>query len=184
MDIALPLSDDVIVALKAGDQVELTGVVYTARDTAHQRMVGAIAAGQPLPLDLRGQVLYYVGPTPARPGQIIGSAGPTTAMRMDGYTIPLLEHGLKGMIGKGNRGADVRAALQRLKAVYFMAPGGIGALLSKYIRAVEVVAYDDLGTEAIRRLTVERFPVIVANDIYGGDLFEDGKAKYQRPRPA
>ena len=179
MDVTLPLADDMIAALRVGDQVELTGVLYTARDAAHQRMVAALAAGEPLPLDVRGQVFYYVGPTPARPGQVIGSAGPTTAMRMDPFTIPLLERGLKGMIGKGNRGPEVREALQRCRAVYFMTPGGIGALLSKYIRSVQVAAYEDLGAEAIRRLTVENFPVIVANDIRGGDLFEHGKALYR-----
>lgn len=179
MEIALPLTDDVVTQLRVRDQVTLTGSLYTARDAAHLRMVQAIQDGMPLPFDLRGQVIYYVGPTPARPGQVIGSAGPTTAMRMDGYTVPLLEHGLKGMIGKGSRGLEVREAIVRYRAVYFMTPGGIGALLSKHIRSVEVVAYEDLGTEAVRRLTVERFPVIVANDVYGSDLFEQGKAQYR-----
>ncbi len=179
MEVALPLTESIIASLRAGDQVELTGSLYTARDAAHLRMVQTIAAGNLLPVDLRGQVLYYVGPTPPRPGQVIGSAGPTTSVRMDPYTVPLLDHGLKGMIGKGNRGPEVRAALVRHQAVYFMAVGGIGALLSKFIKRVEVVAYEDLGTEAIRLLSVEGFPAIVANDIFGGDLFELGKARYR-----
>ncbi|MBI4499042.1 MAG: fumarate hydratase C-terminal domain-containing protein [Chloroflexi bacterium] len=184
MELTLPLTDAAIEGLRAGDRVALTGVIYTARDAAHLRMVAAIRAGAPLPFDLRGQVIYYVGPTPARPGQVIGSAGPTTSVRMDATTVPLLEQGLKGIIGKGNRGTEVRAALQQHRAVYFMAPGGIGALLSQYIRSVEVVAYEDLGTEAVRRLTIEGFPVIVANDVSGGDLFEQGKARYRIAGPA
>jgi fumarate hydratase subunit beta len=185
--IALPLTDDAIGALRAGDYVYLTGELLTARDAAHKRMCEALARGEPLPVDIRGQVIYYVGPTPAKPGAIIGSAGPTTSERMDGFTIPLLEAGLKGAIGKGGRAPAVREAFARHRAVYFLAVGGAGALLSKQIRNVEVVAYEDLGTEAVRRMTVEDFPVIVCDDIYGGDALELGKAQWRREevlRPA
>lgn len=178
--VRLPLTDEVIQRLRVGDYVYLTGALYTARDAAHRRMVEALQRGEPLPVDIRGQVIYYVGPTPPRPGMIIGSAGPTTAMRMDPFTIPLLEAGLKGAIGKGGRGPQVREALQRYRAVYFLAVGGAGALLSKQIRRVEVVAYEELGTEAMRRLEVEEFPVVVCNDIYGGDLLEQGKAQWRQ----
>lgn len=178
--IDLPLSDSVIEQLRAGDYVYLSGQVYAARDAAHKRMVEALRRGKPLPVDLRGQVIYYVGPTPAKPGAIIGAAGPTTAERMDPFTIPLLEAGLKGAIGKGGRGPEVREALQRRRAVYFLAVGGAGALLSKHIRRVEVVAYEDLGTEAIRLLEIEGFPAIVCNDICGGDLLEQGKSQWRR----
>jgi fumarate hydratase subunit beta len=154
--------------------------VYTARDAAHKRMIAALEAGDPLPMDIRGQVIYYVGPTPAKPGAIIGSAGPTTAERMDGFTVPLLKAGLKGAIGKGGRGPEVRKALQDHRAVYFLAVGGAGALLSKQITSAEVLAYEDLGTEAIRLLQLHEFPVIVCNDIYGGDLLEQGKAQWRR----
>ncbi len=179
--IQLPLTDDVIATLRAGDYVYLTGRLYSARDAAHRRMVEALKKGEPLPVDIRGQVIYYVGPTPAKPGAIIGSAGPTTSERMDGFTPMLLEAGLKGCIGKGGRGPAVREALQRYKAVYFLAVGGAGALLSKQIKSVQVVAYEDLGTEAIRVMEVEDFPVVVCNDIYGGDLLEQGKAQWRRP---
>jgi len=176
----LPLSDADVEALRAGDSVLLTGGLYTARDAAHRRMVEALSKGEPLPIDIRGQVIYYVGPTPAKPGAVIGSAGPTTAIRMDPYTPPLLEAGLRGIIGKGGRGPQVREALQKHRAVYFLAVGGAGALLSKRIKRVEVVAYDDLGTEAMRRLEIEEFPVVVCNDIHGGDLLEQGKARWRR----
>ena len=186
--INLPLSDGVIERLRAGDYVYLSGQVYAARDAAHKRMVEALRRGEPLPVDLRGQVIYYVGPTPAKPvlsgvegpGAVIGSAGPTTAERMDPFTIPLLEAGLKGAIGKGGRGPQVREALQRHRAVYFLAVGGAGALLSKHIRRMEVVAYEDLGTEAIRLLEIDEFPAIVCNDIFGGDLLEQGKSQWRR----
>jgi len=177
----LPLSDDDVERLRAGDSVLLTGGLYTARDAAHRRMVEALSKGEPLPVDIRGQVIYYVGPTPAKPGEVIGSAGPTTAIRMDPYTVPLLEAGLRGIIGKGGRGPQVREALQKHRAVYFLAVGGAGALLSKRIRRVEVIAYKDLGTEAMRLLEVEEFPVVVCNDIHGGDLLEQGKARWRRP---
>ncbi len=178
--IRLPLTDDTIEKLRVGDSVLLSGSLYTARDAAHRRMVEALSRGEPLPVDVRGQVIYYVGPTPAKPGEVIGSAGPTTAMRMDPYTIPLLEAGLRGAIGKGGRGPQVREALRKHRAVYFLAVGGAGALLSKRIRQVEVVAYDDLGTEAIRLLEVEEFPVVVCNDILGDDLLEQGKARWRQ----
>ncbi len=178
--VQLPLSDDIIEKLRMGDYVYLTGALYTARDAAHKRMFEALQRGEPLPVDIRGQVIYYVGPTPAKPGEIIGSAGPTTAMRMDPFTVPLLEAGLKGAIGKGGRGPQVREALQKYRAVYFLAVGGAGALLSKQIRRVEVVAYEELGAEAIRLMEVEEFPVIVCNDIYGGDLLEQGKAQWRQ----
>ncbi len=179
--IQLPLSDADIEELRTGDYVYLTGAVYAARDAAHKRMTEALRDGQPLPIDLRGEVIYYVGPTPAKPGAVIGSAGPTTAERMDGFTIPLLEAGLKGAIGKGGRTPPIREAFQKHRAVYFLAVGGAGALLARQIKSVEVVAYEDLGTEAIRRLGLEDFPVVVCNDVHGGDLLEQGKAQWRRP---
>jgi fumarate hydratase subunit beta len=179
--IQLPLTDKAVKQLRAGDYVYLTGTLYTARDAAHRRMVEALSKGDSPPVDIRGQVIYYVGPTPAKSGAVIGSAGPTTSMRMDPYTPPLLEAGLKGIIGKGGRGPKVREALQKHGAVYFLAVGGAGALLSKQVRSLEVVAYEDLGTEAMRRLEVEEFPVIVCDDIHGGDLLEQGKTQWRQP---
>ena len=184
--IALPLTDQAIEGLRIGDHVTLSGVIYTARDAAHKRLIALAGAGEPLPLDLRGQVIYYVGPTPPRPGRVIGSAGPTTAMRLDPYTPRMLELGVKGIIGKGGRSAAVREALRASHAVYCIAVGGTGALLNRHIVSVEVVAFEDLGTEAIRRLEVERFPAIVVNDAHGGDLLEAGKREYRtsaRPVP-
>ena len=183
LDITLPLTDESVEKLHIGDDVRLTGVIYTARDAAHRRIIEALEKGQPLPFDIRGQVIYYVGPTPPKPGQIIGSAGPTTSMRLDRYTPSLLAAGVKGIIGKGGRGSAVREALKQHKAVYFLAVGGTGALLARQIKKVDVVAYEDLGTEAVRRLEVEDFPVIVCNDIYGGDLLEEGKARYKLSVP-
>lgn len=177
--IALPLAADVAAELRAGDQLTLSGPVFAARDAAHRRMTAALSAGEPLPVDLRGQTIYYVGPTPPRPGRVTGAAGPTTAMRMDPFTEPLLAAGLRGMIGKGGRGPEVRAAIVRHGAVYFMAVGGAGALLSGRISASRIVAYDDLGAEAIRLLHLDRFPVIVACDAAGSDLFEQGKAAWR-----
>lgn len=182
-----PLTDDVIDGLRIGTHVTFTGVIYTARDAAHKRMIELLQRGEPLPIDLRGQVIYYVGPTPPRPGMVIGSAGPTTAMRLDPYTIPMLEAGLKGIIGKGGRGPAVREAIKQYHAVYCIAVGGTGALLNRHIKSAEVVAFEDLGTEAIRRLEVEDFPAIVVNDCYGGDLLEEGRRRYRtssRPIPA
>lgn len=165
--IELPLTDEIIRSLHAGDYVYLTGTVYTARDAAHKRMKEAIDRGESLPFDIRGSIIYYMGPSPARPGRPIGSAGPTTAGRMDKYTPELLDMGLKGMIGKGRRTAEVTDAIVRNCCVYFAAVGGAGALLSQRILSSEVIAYDDLGTEAIRKLKVKDFPVIVAIDCQG-----------------
>jgi len=175
-----PLTDEIIEDLRAGDKVLLNGYVYTARDAAHKRMLQEYEQTGKLPFDIRGQVIYYVGPTPPKPGHIIGSAGPTTAYRMDKYTPKLLELGLKGTIGKGWRGPEVKEALRKYKAVYFAAYGGTAAILSKHIVSVEMVAYEDLGPEAIRKLEFKDFPVIVANDIYGGDVFEEGQKKYRK----
>lgn len=176
--IAAPLTEDVIRQLRAGDRVLVSGVVYVARDAAHRRLVEALQKGQELPFDPSGQIVYYMGPSPARPGRPIGSAGPTTAGRMDAYAEALLEAGLKAMIGKGNRSLGVRLALQTYKAVYLTATGGVAALLAQAVKEAEVIAYPDLGPEAIRRLRVEELPVIVANDMYGGDVFEQGRARY------
>jgi len=178
--ITTPLTDDVVESLHAGDRLLITGVIYTGRDAAHKRLVELIDKGEPLPIDLRGQIIYFVGPTPAKPGQVIGSAGPTTSGRMDAYSPKLLDLGLKGMIGKGARNEAVREALKRNKAVYLGATGGAGALLAQRIRSAEVVAYDDLGPEAIRRLEVQEFPVVVIDDMYGGDLYVDGRRKFER----
>jgi len=166
-----PLSEADVLGLRAGDRVRIQGVLYTARDAAHGRMRQLISEGKPLPFALKGQILYYVGPTPARPGRPIGSAGPTTSSRMDAYTPQLLELGLKGMIGKGYRGRAVLEAMQRFKAVYFMAIGGSGAVLAKRIDAAKVLAFEELGTEAIRELQVHDFPAVVANDAHGGEVF-------------
>ncbi len=178
--ITTPLTDEIIENLRAGDKVLINGWVYTARDAAHKRMLEEYEKTGKLPFDVKGQLIYYVGPTPAKPNQVIGSAGPTTAYRMDKYTPKLLELGLKGTIGKGWRGPEVKEALKKYKAVYFAAYGGTAALLSKHIIKVEMVAYEDLGPEAIRKLYFENFPVIVANDIYGGDVFEEGQKKYRK----
>ncbi|MBF8267665.1 MAG: hydro-lyase, Fe-S type, tartrate/fumarate subfamily, beta subunit [Dehalococcoidia bacterium] len=178
-----PLSEEALAGLRAGDQVLLTGVIYTARDAAHRRIIEGVDRGEKPPIDLRGQTLYYVGPTPPRPGQVIGSAGPTTAYRMDSFTLRMLSLGVKATIGKGGRGKEVREAMVKHRAVYFGAIGGSGALLSGTIKRAEVVAYEDLGTEAIRRLEVVEFPVIVVNDIYGNDLLEQGKAEWRRDAP-
>lgn len=178
--VRLPLSRNDTERMRAGDYVYLSGPVFAARDAAHKRMVEALGRGEPLPVSLSGQVLYYVGPTPARPGQVIGSAGPTTSERMDRFTVPLLEAGVRGAIGKGGRGRQVREALCRHQAVYFLAVGGAGALLARHIKSVEVVAYEDLGPEAVRRMELVDFPVLVCNDTHGGDLLEQGKAQWAR----
>lgn len=175
-----PLSDAVVEKLNAGDRVVLSGVIYSARDAAHKRLVELIKAGEKLPFDLVGQVIYYVGPTPPKPGTVIGSAGPTTSYRMDPYAPILMAEGLKGMIGKGFRGQEVIEAMKKYKAVYFAATGGAGALISKMIKKAEVVAYEDLGTEAIRRMEVEDFPAIVVNDIHGNDLYRQGRERYKK----
>ncbi len=180
MHLTTPLTDEVIEQLRAGDKVTISGVIYVGRDAAHKRLVAALDAGQPLPFDPQGQIIYYMGPSPAKPGQPIGSAGPTTSGRMDPYAPRLMEVGLKGMIGKGNRSQPVRQAMQKYKAVYLAAIGGAGALIARSIKKAEVVAYDDLGAEALRRLEVENFPAIVVNDIYGGDAYEEGVKRYNR----
>ena len=173
-----PLADEVISKLKAGDRVLITGVIYTGRDMAHKYIVEGHVKGEPFPFDLKGQILYYTGPTPAPPGRPIGAAGPTTSYRMDKYAPYLLEQGLKGMIGKGPRGAEVKDSIRKNTAVYFVAIGGAGALISKAIKKAEVIAYPELGTEAVMRLEVEDFPVFVVNDIFGGDLYEMGVKAY------
>ena len=180
--ISSPIDAEIIEKLKAGTWVLISGVIYTARDMAHHRLIQALDSGEKLPFDINGQTLYYMGPSPAKPGQIIGSAGPTTSSRMDGYTPRLIAAGLRAMVGKGNRSPEVKEVMRKYKAIYFATIGGAGALLHKSIKQVEVVAYKELGAEAILRLEVKDFPAIVAIDIYGGDLFEQGKAKYRRGR--
>ena len=176
--IHVPMSDEEIRSLKAGDYVFLTGTVYTARDAAHKRMKETLERGEELPFDIRGSVIYYMGPSPAREGRPIGSAGPTTAGRMDKYAPELMDLGLKGMIGKGRRTKEVTDAIVRNGCVYFAAVGGAGALLSKKILSSEMIAYEDLGTEAVRRLTVEDFPVIVAIDSEGHNIYDIALEKY------
>ncbi|MCR5430274.1 MAG: Fe-S-containing hydro-lyase [Eubacterium sp.] len=173
MELTTPLTKEKIKSLKSGDYVYITGTIYTARDAAHKRMSEALAAGEELTIDVKDQIIYYMGPTPAREGQVIGSAGPTTASRMDKYAPKLLNLGLSGMIGKGKRSQDVIDSIVLNGAVYFAAVGGAGALLSKRIKKSEVVAYDDLGTEAIRKLEVEKFPAIVVIDRMGNNLYEE-----------
>jgi fumarate hydratase subunit beta len=180
MKITTPLTDAVIEQLHAGDTVEITGTIYVARDAAHKRMVEALDRGEKLPVDLRGQIVYYMGPSPTKPGQVIGSAGPTTSGRMDAYAPRLMEIGLKGMIGKGLRAQPVKDAMKKYKAVYFAATGGAAALIAQRIKKARVIAYEDLGAEALQELQVEDFPVIVVNDMYGGDAYEEGKKRYAR----
>lgn len=177
--IKAPISREDAASLRAGDLVMITGTIYTARDAAHKRMQEALDRGEPLPFDLNRNVIYYMGPSPARDGRPIGSAGPTTASRMDKYTPAFLELGLGAMIGKGKRSPAVKEAIVRCGSVYFAAVGGAGALLSKRILSSEVIAYDDLGTEAIRKLEVEDFPVIVVIDSLGNDLYETAVLEYQ-----
>ena len=177
--LSTPLSRWDTESLHTGDRVLLSGVVYTARDAAHARLIALLAEGRPLPFTPEGQVLYYVGPTPPRPGTPIGSAGPTTSGRMDPYTPALLAAGIKGLIGKGSRSADVRDALVKHHAVYFAATGGAGALLAQKIKSAEVVAWEDLGAEAVRRLIFQDFPLVVINDVFGNDLYEEGAARYR-----
>ena len=175
-----PISKEISRSLRAGDYVYITGTIYTARDAAHKRMDEALLKGEELPIDIKNQVIYYMGPSPAREGRPIGSAGPTTASRMDKYAPELLDLGLKGMIGKGKRTEEVKAAIIRNQAVYFAAVGGAGALLSKRILSSEVIAYDDLGAEAIRKLQVENFPVIVVIDSQGNNLYETAVREYKK----
>ena len=179
-NISAPISDEDAKGLRAGDYVYITGTIYTARDAAHKRMSEALAAGKTLPIDMKNNIIYYMGPSPAREGRPIGSAGPTTASRMDKYAPSLLDLGLKGMIGKGKRTQQVKDAIVRNGAVYFAAVGGAGALLSQRIKKSEVRAYEDLGTEAIRKLEVEDFPVIVVIDSKGNNLYETAIKEYSR----
>jgi fumarate hydratase subunit beta len=176
----VPPSVEDVAELRAGEEVVLAGVIYTARDAAHERLAAMLAAGDALPVDLRGQIIYYCGPTPARPGRPIGSAGPTTASRMDPYAPLLLEYGVRGMIGKGRRSPAVKDAIRRFGAVYFAAVEGTAALLGRCVRSAEVVAFPDLGAEAIYRLEIEHFPVVVANDCRGGDVYEDGRSRFRQ----
>ena len=172
-DIQLPLEPAVILTLRAGDRVTLSGPVLAARDSAHERMHDLLSAGKPLPFSITGETIYYVGPSPAAPGQVVGSAGPTSSYRMDSYTPELLAQGLRGMIGKGRRAPEVVEAIRQAGAVYFAAVGGAGALLARRIRRVEPVAWDDLGAEAVTRLWLDRFPVVVINDASGRDLYDE-----------
>ncbi len=176
--LTLPLDEPTAMALKAGDLVRLNGLVYTARDAAHQRLIEALQQGEPSPIPLVDQLIYYVGPAPAKEGQVIGAAGPTTSGRMDPYTLPLLQLGVRGLIGKGYRSADIKAALVEHRAVYLAAVGGAAALLAQHVVRNRTVAYPDLGPEAIRELIIEEFPVIVVNDCHGGDAYEAGRARH------
>jgi len=178
--ITTPLTDEMVEDLRIGDSVLINGVIFTGRDSAHKRLVDTLEKGEALPVDLSGQIIYYAGPAPAKPGKPIGSIGPTTSYRMDPYAPQLIAIGLKGMIGKGNRNDDVVNAQKKYKAVYFGAIGGAAALMAKAVKTAEVVAYEDLGPEAIRRLEVENFPVVVVNDCHGGDLYKEGMKKYQK----
>jgi len=173
-----PLDDKAVSEMMSSDRVKFTGKIYTARDAAHKKLVELLASGKALPIDVKDQVIYYAGPAPAKPGYVIGPAGPTTSGRMDNYTVPLLEAGLKGVIGKGVRSTAVKEGLKRYKAVYFAAVGGAAALLSQKIKKAKVVAFPELGPEAIFELEVEDFPVVVVNDIYGNDLYTMGVQKY------
>lgn len=177
--IKTPVTDEVIEKLRAGDSVFITGYLFTGRDSAHKKLIDLLNDGKELPIDVQGQFIYYVGPTPARPGKPIGSAGPTTSYRMDSYAPTLYKLGLKGTIGKGLRNTEVKNSLKEYKAVYLAAVGGAGALISQSIIEAEIIAYPELGPEAIRRLKVENFPCIVINDMYGGDLYDEGKQKYK-----
>ena len=178
INITTPLTREQARSLKAGDSCLISGVIYTARDAAHKRLCQLVEEGKPLPMELENSIIYFVGPTPAKPGQAIGSAGPTTSYRMDAYSPMLIERGLTGMIGKGKRGAEVVAAMGEYGAVYFGAIGGCGALLGKCVKKAEIVAYEDLGAEAIRRLEVENFPAIVVIDSQGNNLYETGREAY------
>jgi len=178
--VSSPIDEQVLISLKAGDRVLISGTIYTARDAAHKRMAEAIQKGEDLPFNIKGQTIYYVGPTPAKPGQIIGSAGPTTSGRMDKYTPSLLDRGLKGMIGKGYRSQEVIDSMKKNKAVYFAAIGGSGALIARSIKSMEVIAYEDLGPEAIYKLTVENFPAVVIIDSEGTDWYQAGKEQFNQ----
>jgi len=173
-----PLNDEDVEGLQAGDRVLISGTIYTGRDAAPKRLTDLLKSYEPLPIDIKGQIIYYVGPSPAKPGMAVGAAGPTTSYRMDAYAPELIRLGLKGMIGKGARNQQVKDAMVKYKALYFAAIGGAGALMAQAIKKAELVAYEELGPEAIRRLEVEEFPVIVVNDVQGNDLYEEGIKKY------
>jgi len=175
-----PLKKEDIATLKAGDSVTITGTIYTARDAAHKRMTESLISGEELPFDIKGQIIYYVGPCPHRDGEIIGSCGPTTSGRMDAYAPLLIKNGLLAMIGKGKRNEQVKKTMIECGCVYFGAIGGAGALISRHIKSCEVIAYDDLGTEAIRKIEVEDFPVTVVIDSFGNDLYEIGKNNHRK----
>lgn len=177
--ITTPLTDDIIKDLKVGDMVSITGMIYTARDAAHKKLIDLVENGEDLPFDPNGAVIYYVGPTPAKPGQVIGSAGPTTSYRMDVYSNKLMDYGVKGMIGKGERSIETRDKIVKTKSVYFTAIGGTAALIASSIKEAKVIAFPELLSEAVRELYVEGFTVIVANDIYGNNIYDDYK-KYQK----
>ncbi len=180
ISLSTPVSDDVVKALHAGQSVFITGRLYTARDAAHKRFLDCLHRGESLPVDLSGQLIYYVGPTPARPGLPIGAAGPTTSARMNDYAPSLLKLGLKGMIGKGEMGPGVEQALQQYTAVYFVSVGGAAAWIAKSVQKSRIVAYKDLGPEAVRELVVKDFPALVAQDFHGGNIFLQGRQQYQR----
>lgn len=177
--LTMPLTDADVSELKIGDHVRVTGTIYTARDAAHNRMVQTLDAGGRLPIDVKGQLIYYTGPTPARPGRSAGAFGPTTAMRMDPFTPRLLQEGMKACMGKGNRGPEVQEALKQYHGVYLMAVGGAGAMLSKFVKKIEVIAYEDLGTESLKRVEVEDFPAIVMDDCEGRDLLMEGRKQWR-----
>jgi len=179
IDLKTPLSTEDVEPLRAGDRVTITGTVYTARDAAHRRLMDLLEEGKTLPFPVEGQVIYYVGPSPAPPGRVIGAAGPTTSYRMDPYAPRLIGLGLKGMIGKGKRSDEVKEAMVKHKAVYMAAIGGAGALMARAIKSARIVAYEDLGPEALRELEVDKLPAIVVNDTAGNDLYLKGRGKYQ-----
>ena len=178
--ISTPLDNETVTRLKSGDNLLINGIIYTGRDAAHKRLVDLLDRGESLPFDIAGQIIYFVGPTPARPGRPVGSAGPTTSYRMDAYSPKLIAQGLKGMIGKGARSQEVLEAIKRHKCLYMAAVGGAGALISQSIKNSEVIAYEDLGPEAIRKMEVEDFPAVVVNDVFGNDLYKEGITQYQR----
>jgi fumarate hydratase subunit beta len=177
--ITTPITDDDVTQLKIGDHVRISGVIYTARDAAHNRMIESLNKGEPLPMDIKGQLIYYTGPTPARPGRATGAIGPTTAMRMDPFTPQMLAAGMKACMGKGNRGPEVRDALKQYHGVFFAAIGGAGAMLSQFVKSLEVIAYEDLGTESLKRLVVEDFPAVVMDDCEGRDLLNEGRKQWR-----
>ena len=174
-----PFTDADVEQLKIGDHVRITGTIYTARDAAHKRMVDTLEAGGQLPIEIKGQLIYYTGPTPPRPGRVSGSVGPTTSMRLDPFTPRLLQEGMKVCMGKGNRGPEVQEALKKYKGCYLMAVGGAGAMLSQYVKKVDVVTYEDLGTESIKRMEVENFPAVVMDDCQGRDLLMEGRKEWR-----